>query len=427
MVETSEALKRLAVALLVGMLIGLDRERAEQRKQRKVFAGVRTFPLIALLGSALALLPPDVRAWLLVAGLLAVAAIALMSYRRGVAEGEIGATTEVAALATYALGVLAGLGSIVVAGAAGVTVAVLLAAKPPLERLSRAISEHEVAAVLELAVISAIVLPLLPDRGFGPWQVLNPFQIWTVVVMVSVVSFAGFVAVRWRGDKAGLYWAAALGALVSSTATTVAMAQRSREAPDQARPVAAATVMASTVMCLRIMILVAAVAPALLRPLLPSIGVMAFTGAALALLLARSAAGRRDPNTAAPSLKNPFSSRAALVFGALFAGTLLLVRASQEWLGAKGTLLAAALSGLVDVDAISIALARTSDGGAAAGPALAGIVIACASNNLFKAGVAVVAGAGRFRVLVAVALAAMSLAGGAGAAVTAGALGGWAD
>ena len=137
------------------------------------------------------------------AGFVAVAGIALVSYARGAGEGDMGATTEIAALGTFALGAVAGVGQLVVAGAAGVTVAVLLAVKPSLERLSRALSEPEISAVLELAVISAIVLPLVPDHGYGPWGVLNPFRIWMVVVLVSAVSFAGFIAVRWRGEHGG--------------------------------------------------------------------------------------------------------------------------------------------------------------------------------------------------------------------------------
>ena len=170
------------------------------------------------------------------AGLVAVSAIALVAYRQSAAKGEIGATTEIAALATYVIGATAGVGRLSLAAAMGVAIAVLLVAKPRLERISHALSEQEMVAVLEMAVITAIVMPLLPDRGFGPWQVLNPFRIWLVVVLVSLVSFAGFMAVRWKGERAGLFWAAGLGSLVSSTATTVSMAQRSRAAaPDQQR------------------------------------------------------------------------------------------------------------------------------------------------------------------------------------------------
>jgi uncharacterized membrane protein (DUF4010 family) len=444
MLETPEALQRLLVALLLGLLIGLDRERAEERKQQKLFAGVRTFPLIALLGAGLALLRESMGAWPLVAGFVAVVAIALVSYQASCKAGHVGATTEIAALVTFTLGALAGSGQMLIAGATGVAVAVLLAIKPRIERLSRAMTEEELAAVLQLAVISAIVLPLLPDKGYGPWQVWNPFKIWMVVVLVSAVSFAGFVAVRWKGDKAGLYWAAGLGALVSSTATTVAMAQRSREVgadSRQANRIVAATVLASVVMCGRLLALVTAVRAPLLPRLAIPMGAMIAVGLAAVLLFhrggrvrTRSRSSKEEGKTAGQddskgegkskdsdgkrAFSNPFSLRSAITFGLLFAAILLLVRASEAWLGSRGTFLAALLSGLVDVDAITVALSRQAGRGNLPTITLA-IVAACASNNLFKAGTAVFVGAGRFRGAAAACLLAMAVAGLAAAVVLA--------
>jgi uncharacterized membrane protein (DUF4010 family) len=413
MPDTPDALRRLLVALLVGLLIGLDRERAEERKNRRLFAGIRTFPLISMLAAALSL----VNVWLLALGFVAVGAIALISYQQTAQKGDVGATTEVAALVTYALGALAGMGQLVVAGAVGVAVLVLLVTKVPMERLSRAMSEQELMAVLQLAVITAIVLPLLPDRDYGPWGVWNPFKIWMVVVLVSALSFAGFVAVRWKGEQAGLFWAAGLGALVSSTATTVAMAQRSREAPAHGRRIAAAAILASVVMCGRLVVLVVAVRPSLVPRLVIPLGAMVAVGLAFVLVLWRGSEPA-VPRAAAPGHANPFSLRSALLFGAIFAGVLLLVKASDVWLGARGTWLAALLSGLVDVDAITLALSRgAADTGSAA--AVTGIVAACISNNLFKAGAAVVGGAGRFRRDVAVSLVSMAVAGGVAAALLA--------
>jgi uncharacterized membrane protein (DUF4010 family) len=412
MPQTPDALQRLLVALLVGLLIGLDRERAEERKNRRLFAGIRTFPMISMLAAALSLVNP----WLLALGFVAVGAIALVSYHQTAQKGDVGATTEVAALVTYALGALAGMGQLVVAGAVGVAVLVLLVTKVPMERLPRAMSEQELMAVLQLAVISAIVLPLLPDRDYGPWGVWNPFKIWMVVVLVSALSFAGFVAVRWKGEQAGLFWAAGLGALVSSTATTVAMAQRSREAPAQGRRIAAAAVLASVVMCGRLVVLVVAVRPSMVPRLAMPLGAMAVVGLFFVLLLWRGSAPAAP--RAAPTHANPFSLRSAVLFGAIFAGVLLLVKASDVWLGARGTWLAALLSGLVDVDAVTLALARGA-GPEGASAAVTGIVVACISNNLFKAGAAFAGGAGRFRRDVPVALVAMAVAGGVVAALLA--------
>jgi len=195
---------RLLVAILIGFLIGLDRERAEVRKQHQLFAGVRTFALIALAGAVPALMLEHWGAIPLLASFLAVAGVVIVAYARSSAAGSIGSTTEVAALVTFLLGALAGAGQPLLAGGTAIAVAVLLAAKPGLERFSRALTTQEIGAALELGVISCIVLPLLPREGFGPWQVWNPFEIWLVVVVVSALSFAGFIAMRLFGEQRGL-------------------------------------------------------------------------------------------------------------------------------------------------------------------------------------------------------------------------------
>jgi uncharacterized membrane protein (DUF4010 family) len=285
MIESVTALERLLVAVLVGLLIGLDRERAETRKAYRLFAGVRTFPLIALAGALPMLIIAVTGPALLVASFVAVAAVGLVSYIRALEAGGVGATTEIAALATFLLGVLAGAGQLVVAGAAGVGVAVLLVAKPRLEAFSRALTEEELTAALELAVISVIVLPLVPNRGYGPWQVWNPFEIWLVVVLVSGLSFAGFIAMRLFGERRGITLTGVLGALVSSTAVTVSLATRSRQATALAAVTAAATVWASTIMCVRVGVLVGVVNVGVLISVLPVIGAMLVEGAVAAAVL----------------------------------------------------------------------------------------------------------------------------------------------
>lgn len=255
MVPLPVEFERLFVALLVGMLIGLDRERAETRKAHQVFAGVRTFPLIALAGAVPMLLMEHTGSLLLLGSLLTVAAVILVAYTRTSATGDVGATTEMAALATFLLGVLAGAGHLVVAGAAGVGVAVLLVAKPHIEAFSRALTTEELAAALELAVISVIILPLLPQQGYGPWQVWNPFNIWSIVVLVCALSLVGFVAMRLVGTQRGLLITGGVGALVSSTAVTMTMAARSQTDEHEVPAVAAATVLASTIMNGRVAVL----------------------------------------------------------------------------------------------------------------------------------------------------------------------------
>jgi uncharacterized membrane protein (DUF4010 family) len=403
------SLEGVAVALLVGFLVGLDRERAELRKGREMFAGVRTFPLIGLVGAVSAILAPVAGIALLVAAFAAVAAVAVVAYWRTSAAEGLGATTEIAAIATFLLGALAGTGQYVLAGAAGVTVAVLLAAKPRLESFSLALTGEEVRAALELAVISVIILPLLPNQGFGPWQVLNPFAIWLIVVLVSVLSFAGFIAIRLLGERRGLAVTGAVGGLVSSTAVTYAMAERTRADHGIGGPAASAVVLASCVMSLRMAVLAGIVNAGILPRLLPVVGTMAVVGGIAALWLARSSAGE----SVAPGhhITNPFSLRAALSFGAVFALILLGVRAAQEYLGAGGTYAASAISGVADVDAVTIALSRLGPGIDGWRTPAAAVTLAAVVNTLVKLGMAVGFGAGRFRRYVAVAMGLVAVAG----------------
>jgi uncharacterized membrane protein (DUF4010 family) len=406
------AFERLLVAILVGFLIGLDRERAEVRKAHKLFAGVRTFPLIALAGAVPMLLIDRVGPALLVASFVAVAAVAVVSYLRGSGAGDIGATTEIAALATFLIGALAGAGELVVAGAAGVAVAVLLVAKPRLEGFSRALTQQELAAVLELAVITVIVLPLVPNRGYGPWAVLNPFEIWLVVVLVSALSFAGFVAMRLLGEQRGMLLAGVVGALVSSTAVTVAMAAQSRAAQGLARLAAASAVLASAVMCVRVAVFAGAVNVAMLPRLLPVVLAMGLEGVAVAWLLGKDSGNvAPDSGPAAAKLSNPFSLTAAVTFALIYAVILLGVRAAQEYLGTGGLYVAAVLGSLADVDAVAIAFSHYGGGAMGWPAASAAVVVGMVTNTLVKLGVALAMGSRPFGRYVAGALGGMAVIG----------------
>ena len=402
-------LERLLVALMIGILIGLDRERAEVRKARQIFAGVRTFPLVALAGAIPVLLVERVGPLLLAVSLLAIAAIAVVSYVRSSASGDIGATTEVAAVATFLLGSLAGAGELVVAGACGVAVAILLVAKPKLEGFSRALTPEELTAALELAVITVIVLPLLPNRGYGPWHVLNPREIWLVVVLVTALSFVGFVAMRLLGERRGMQVTGAVGGLVSSTAVTMAMAERSRADESLARPAAAAALVASSIMPIRIAVLAGAVNAGILPRLLPMVAAMTLAGLVAAWVLSR-----RRPDETAPSgakIRNPFSVVAALSFAAIYGVVLMVVRGAGEWFGAGGTYAAAGLSAVADVDAVTIAFSRLGPGATLWQMPAAAVAVAAVVNTIVKLGIGVTMGGGRFRRYVAVSLGAEAAAG----------------
>lgn len=400
---------RVLVALLIGLLIGLDRERAEVRKRRPLFAGVRTFPLIALAGCLPMLFGGTAGLILVAIGFLGVAAIAAVSYARSSAAGELGATTEIAALGTYLLGALSGHGQPFVAAAAGIAVAVLLVAKPQLERFSRALSREEIAAALELAVISVIVLPLLPNRGYGPWEVLNPREIWLIVVLVTGLSFGGFIAMRLFGESRGLILAGAIGGLISSTAVTWSMSQRSRAAAAIARPAAAAVILASAIMCARVALLAGAINLGILPRLLPTIAAMGLVAVLAAWWVTRGK--NREPARAEKSLGNPFSLKQAILFGLFYSAVLLLVRGAREWLGSAGLYPAAALSGVVDVDAVTLAMTRLGPTDTSWRVPAAAISLAVVVNTLVKAGISLGFGGRGFRAMSALGLGSMAVVG----------------
>ncbi|HXV85900.1 MAG TPA: DUF4010 domain-containing protein, partial [Gemmatimonadales bacterium] len=247
--EPGEALLRLLAALLLGGLMGVERERSAAAAGVRQFAGVRTFPLLSLLGSALTLVSGEVGAVVIV-GFAGIAALVIASYLR-TSGADPGTTTEVAALAAYWVGVMTGAGALLVAGAVGIGVVALLATKERLEAWSRALTREELSAVLTLAVISVVILPLLPDAPYGPWGVWNPRSLWLMVVLVCGLSFTAFVAMRVLGGSPGLYLSGLLGGLVSSTAVTVAFAARSVSVPRHEGAFAVASGLASLVMLIR--------------------------------------------------------------------------------------------------------------------------------------------------------------------------------
>ncbi len=407
--EPNVALLRLLVAALLGGLIGVERERSEQERGGRHFAGVRTFPMFALLGAGLVLAAREIGA-LVAAGFLGISALVIVSYLRSSRDGDVGATTEVAALLTYGAGVLAGAGALLVAGSVGIGVAVLLAGKQRLEAFPRALTREELGGALTLAVIAAIILPILPDARYGPWGVWNPRTLWLMVVLVCGLSFAAFIAMRIWGTTRGLYLSGMLGGLVSSTATTVSFATRSRETPADASPLAAGAGLASLVMLVRVAILTGVANADLLVPLVPFLGLsLAGGGVAFLALMRRSQA----PAPGGPQVSNPFRLTAAIKFAAAYAIVLLAIEAAGRYLGAWGVVAAAILAGVTDVDAITLSLA--TGGGAGLSPAaVAGTIAAAAlSNTVAKAAYGAWLGAPVFRRHLLLVLGAAFLAGAA--------------
>jgi uncharacterized membrane protein (DUF4010 family) len=382
MADPPDALLRLLAALLLGGLIGAERERSAAAAGERDFAGVRTFPLFAMLGAAIALVSGGIGSAVIV-GFAGITALVIASYFR-TSTSDPGTTTEVAALATYWVGVMAGAGALVVAGVMGVGVVALLATKERLEAFSRALTRDELSAVLGLAVISVVILPVLPDAPYGPWGVWNPRRLWLMVVLVCGLSFVAFVAMRLLGGARALYLSGLLGGLVSSTAVTVAFASRSAASSQHATALAVASGLASLVMLVRIAVLCAVVQPRLLFGLGPEVGLALAAGAlAVGIMARRTPVAEGAPD--APELTNPFRLTEALKFTAFYAVVLLFVRAAGTYLGTRAIAVAAAVSGLTDVDAITLSLAGSSGYVIPSRIAAGGIAVAMLANTLAKA------------------------------------------
>lgn len=382
-----EIFGRLGIALGLGLLIGLQRERTDAR-----LAGFRTFPLVTLFGALSGLLAESYGGWIVAGGLLALALIIVggnLPLMRGGGEPP-GVTTEVTMLVMYSVGVYLMTGDLAVAIAICGAVAVLLHLKPQLHSLAAKIGDRDFTAVMQFALISLVVLPVLPDRYYGPYEVLNPFRIWLMVVLIVGISLSGYVAYKFLGVRAGSWAAGILGGLISSTATTVSVSRRSADVPGAAQLSAFVILVASAIVFLRVGILIGATAPSFLRSaLLPLL-------AMFAVLIVVGGINLCGPGREAgppPEQGNPTELRSALLFGLLYALVLLAVAAANTAFGDRGLYVAAVLSGLTDMDAITLSIAQlVSTGEVAPETGWRLILVAALSNLAFKAGIVAMVG-----------------------------------
>lgn len=394
--DSANAISSFLIATLLGFLIGLERER-KREVRGSIFAGIRTFPLIALLGAVSSQLSREVSTVVIPLGLAVLGLLLGLSYWRSSAGEKVGGTSEIAALVTFGLGVLAGLGHFTVALAGAVITTGVLSLRDELRQLSRALSHEDLFATVQFAAVSLVILPLVPDRPLGPWQVWNPHTIWLQVVLISGLSFVGYVTAKLVGTARSIGLGGLLGGLVSSTAVTLTYSRRSRTHPALNLLLAVGTLLASAVMAARILVLLGIVAPDLVVPTLPPLAALsALTLGACALLYRLS---RKQPVDEL-ELANPFELRTALQFAVVFAAILLLTRAAEAFLGEGGVYLASILAGLTRPDAMALTLGQQLQAGLDPAVAMRGLTLAVVSNTLFKAGLALGLGSRRFGYIV---------------------------
>jgi uncharacterized membrane protein (DUF4010 family) len=375
-------------ALLIGLLFGLERQRSQQ-KEEELFAGIRTFPILALTGYAAAAVGQKGFPLLLPAALLVVGALAVASYLR-TSDRHVGATTEALALLTPLLGALVSVGEVALAGAMAVVVTMLLTLKAPLHEIAGKVSEDEIVAILKFAIVGVIVLPLLPTDPVGPYDAIVPRHVGIVVLTMSGVSLLGYLLVRVLGGRTGWAWAGLLGGLVSSTAVTLAFSQKARAARDLQPALAVGILLASTVLYLRALVLISLFDLSLGMYLAPRLVALLAIGAGFALVQLRK---QESAESQAVELGNPVELGRAIGLALLFAATLLAARAAQAELGTRGLWVAGAIGGLVDVDSVALAAARLHQQGLATTQVAGGaFLLASLMNLLLKTAVAVVVG-----------------------------------
>ncbi len=398
---------KLAVALGLGLLVGLQRERMDS-----AIAGIRTFALITLFGAVAGQLGKTFGGWVVAVGLIAAAGLVTAGNLARMYKGEAdpGQTTEFTALIMYGIGAWLVIGSMPVAVVLGGVVALLLHLKEPLHQFAGRMGEKDVRAIMQLVLIALVILPLLPDRTFGPYGVLNPYQIWWMVVLIVGLSLLGYVAYKMFGAKAGAALGGVLGGLISSTATTVSYARRSKEDPESSRLAALVVVIASAVVFGRVLVEIGVVAWGSFLELAPPIAAMLGVMAALAVSVWFL---DRKKMAEPPEQGNPAELKSAVFFGLVYAGVLLAVAFARDRFGTAGLYTVAAISGLTDVDALTLSTSKLVDGGRLApGDGWRAILIAAMANLVFKMGIVAVLGSRRMLGRVAVLFGA-ALAGGA--------------
>ena len=382
MPPTPSLFGQLGISLLLGLLVGLQRQRAASG-----MPGMRTFPLITVLGTVSALLAAELGGWVMGAGLLGVVVVLafpnLLKLRDK--DPDPGTTTDVAALLMYCTGGLLVVGPMEVAIAVGGGVAVLLQFKPELHGFAEKLGDQDLKAIMQFVLITCIVLPVLPNRTYGPLGVLNPREIWLMVVLIVGMSLGGYIVYKFLGRDAGILLGGILGGAISSTATTVSHARQARDDPTGSRTAAIVIMIASAVVFVRVLVEIAVVAPKFLRSAGPPVVILMLLTTLPAVVAWYRLRRRSSPM---PEQENPTQLKSAIFFGAMYAVVLFALAGVKQSAPGEALYLVAALSGLTDMDAITLStaqMAKTDPTIAAEGWRL--IVAAALANMVFKAGI----------------------------------------
>lgn len=379
--------EKLGLALLLGSLVGLQREKAASQ-----IAGLRTFPLITLSGALFGLLSKDYGAGILIAGVVGIIVLILISNLSSMKEVEVrtGITTEVAMLIMFGIGAYLVSGPSLVAVAIAGFVAVVLQFKPELHGFVNRLGNDEMKAIMRFALLAFIILPILPDRAYGPFQVLNPKEIWLTVVFIVGLNLVGYIISKFVGSTVGTFSTGILSGMVSSTAATMSFSRAVKTDPKWTARSTTIILVASTVVYLRVAIELAAVSPALLKNTAAPLAALFCFSLVLCFLSYKFT--RKDHKEVSSNGK-PADVRSALLFGLTYAIVVIAIAAAKKYGGSESLYWVAAISGLTDVDAITLSTANlVKDDQLLPGQGTDMILIAALSNLAFKTGIVAIVG-----------------------------------
>ncbi|MHB1196959.1 MAG: MgtC/SapB family protein [Lutibacter sp.] len=382
---------RMLVTAGIGFVLGLEREYSQYSEKGEIFAGLRTFTLVALLGFLTAYLGITFTYWIFIAGFLGVVTIVAISYWVTSNEGNIGSTTEFAIIFTFLLGGLVLVGNINLSLALTVITVVLLSLKLTFRTMIGQLTQKELFAFVRFVVIALLILPFLPNEFYGPYEVINPREVGWIIVLTSGIGFVGYILMKFLGTDRGILLTSILGGLVSSTLVTFMFSKKSKETPELSQNYAVGIFAAATIMVLRIFLLVFIFNKAMLVELSIPLLIILLTAFGIALYFYNKQFEKQH-TVDKIVLGDPLNIKNAVFFGVFYMGILLLVSYANHVYGTKGIYLSSAISALTDIDAIAISVSKL--GGTTMNLLIAqnAILLATLSNTVVKIGIAVLTG-----------------------------------
>ncbi|SNR59359.1 MgtC/SapB family protein [Lutibacter flavus] len=391
-----EFLIRLLVTTGIGFVIGLEREFSHYSENEEIFAGVRTFTLVALLGFLTTFLGITFTHWIFIAGFLSVVFMVAISYWVTSQKGNIGGTTEFATIVTFLLGAFILIGNINAGLALTVITVVLLSLKVKLRTIIGQLTQKEIYALIRFVIIALLILPFLPSNYFGPYNVINPKEIGWVIVLISGIGFVGYILMKFLGTDRGILLTSILGGLVSSTIVTYTFSKKSKETPELSKNFTVGIFAAASIMILRIALLVYIFNKPMLSDLVIPLLIIFLTAIGITLFFYKKQL-TKPPYKDKLSLGDPLNIKNAVFFGVFYIGILLLVSYANSVYGAKGLYVSSAISALTDIDAIAISVSKLGGTTIKLLTAQNAILLATLANTIAKIGIAVWTGSSELK------------------------------